>query len=179
MAGFSLNRIPKPWQYLSSFVVVLLISAICYSLSSFIGYKVVALILLVTVSLIAMFFDFFPVMLAAVLSALTWDYFFIPPKFTFHINDAEDALMLLMYFFIALVNAALTYKIRQIEKEANEKEGKENALKLYNTLLNSLSHELRTPISTIIAATDNLQTQNNKLSEDSKAEIINEISKAS
>lgn len=157
----------------------MLVAAICYSLSSLIGYKVVALILLVSVSLIAMFFDFFPVMLGAILSALIWDYFFIPPKFTFHVNDAEDALMLLMYFFIAMVNAVLTYKIRQVEKIENKKEGEENTLKLYNTLLNSLSHELRTPISTILAATDNLQTSHNRLSEIHKAELINEISKAS
>jgi two-component system sensor histidine kinase KdpD len=179
MAGFFLNRISKPKQYLISLVVVLLVSAICYSLSSLIGYKVVALILLVSVSLIAMFFDFFPVMLSAVLSALTWNYFFIPPKFTFHVNDTEDALMLLMYFFIAMVNATLTYKIRQVEKIENKREGEENTLKLYNTLLNSLSHELRTPISTIIAATDNLQAENSRVSEENKEVLVNEISKAS
>lgn len=179
MAGLFLNRISKPKQYLISLVAVILVSAICYSLSAFIGYKVVALILLVSVSLIAMFFDFFPVMLAAVLSALTWDYFFIPPKFTFHVNDAEDALMLLMYFFIAMVNAALTNKIRQVEKMENKKEGEEQTLKLYNTLLNSLSHELRTPISTIIAATDNLQSENSRVSDENKKVLVNEISKAS
>src|SRR5215218_713395 len=126
MAGLFLNRIPKSRQYFISLALVIFVSAVCYSLSAVIGYKVVALILLVSVSLIAMFFDFFPVMLSALLSALIWDYFFIPPKFTFHVNDTEDALMLLMYFFIALVNAALTYKIRQVEKIENKKEGEEN-----------------------------------------------------
>jgi two-component system sensor histidine kinase KdpD len=179
MARFLLNRISKSKQYVISLVLIIFVAAVCYSLSYVIGYKVVALILLVSVSLIAMFFDFLPVMLAALLSALIWDYFFIPPKFTFHVNDAEDALMLLMYFFIAMVNAALTYKIRQIEKEENKKEEEENTLKLYNTLLNSLSHELRTPISTIIGATDNLQSENSRLSEINKQELVNEISKAS
>ncbi|CAN5425445.1 hypothetical protein BH09BAC5_BH09BAC5_18680 [soil metagenome] len=179
MNGFLLRRIPEIRQYLISVFAVVFISAVCYSLSSLIGYKVVALILLVSVSLVAMFFDFLPVMLAALLSALIWDYFFIPPKFTFHVNDAEDALMLLMYFFIAMVNATLTFKIRQMEKEANKKEGEENTLKLYNTLLNSLSHELRTPISTIIAATDNLQSDQSRLSEGNKDELVHEISKAS
>ena len=37
------------------------------------------------------------------------------------------------------------------------KEEKEKTIKLYNTLLNSLSHELRTPISTIIGAVDTLK----------------------
>ena len=126
-----------------------------------------------------MFFDILPVLLAALLSALIWDFFFIPPRFTFTVGSTEDLLMLLMYFIIAMVNAVLTFKIRQIEKETHKKEEKEKTVLLYNTLLNSLSHELKTPISTIIGATDNLLTESNKLSEQNKNELLTEISKAS
>lgn len=126
-----------------------------------------------------MFFDILPVLVAALLSALVWDFFFIPPRFTFTVASPEDLLMLLMYFLIAMVNAVLTFKIRQAEKKARIKEQKENTVKLYNTLLNSLSHELRTPIATIIGAADNLLTEEKKLSAESKQELINEISLAS
>jgi two-component system sensor histidine kinase KdpD len=84
-----------------------------------------------------------------------------------------------MYFVIALVNAVLTYKIRQIEKIGRAKEEKANTVKLYDTLLNSLSHELRTPIAAIIGATDNLQSNNRNLTAENKEELIAEISKAS
>lgn len=127
----------------------------------------------------AMFFEIVPVLIAASLSAVIWNFFFIPPKFTFAIQGTENILIFSMYFVIALVNAVLTYKIRQMEKKANKKLEEENTLKLYNTLLNSLSHELRTPISTIIGAADNLQSMADKLSEFSKYELITEISKAS
>src|SRR5204862_6546533 len=100
------------------------------AISGLIGYKVVAFILLVTVSLIAMFFDILPVLLAALLSALIWDFFFIPPRFTFYIGASEDTFMLAMYFVVALINAVLTYKIRQIEKVAREKEENANTVKL-------------------------------------------------
>jgi two-component system sensor histidine kinase KdpD len=143
----------------------------------YIGYKVVAVVLLLTVSVIAMFFDILPVLLAAVLSAIVWDFFFIPPRFTFSITSPDDLLLFLMYFVIAMINAALTYKIRQMEKEALKKEEKERTLRLYNTILNSLSHELRTPIATIIGATDNLQHEN-KLSDLNKHELLSEISTA-
>jgi two-component system, OmpR family, sensor histidine kinase KdpD len=126
-----------------------------------------------------MFFDILPVLVCAILSALLWNFFFIPPKFTLAIKTAEDGLMFSMYFIVALVNAVLTTKIRRAEKEARRKEEKENTLKLYNTLLNSLSHELKTPISTIIAASDNLQTMSDKLSEVNKYELVSEITKAS
>lgn len=176
---FPFQKISLRKQYLASFLSILLISACCYFLSAWMGYRVVALILLVTVSLIAMFCEIKPVLAAAVMSALIWNFFFIPPQFTFAIKHAEDLLMFLMYFVVALVNAVLTSKIREMEKKARLKEEKENTLKLYNAILNSLSHELRTPISTIIGATDNLQTMADKLSELDKYELISEISKAS
>ena len=179
MASIILNKLNKTQQYIISLLLVSLVSVICYFLSGYIGYHVVALLLLVTVSFIAMFFDILPVLLAALISALIWDYFFIPPRFTLTVGSAEDSLMLLMYFIIAMVNAALTFKIRQIEKETHKKEEKEKTVILYNTIINSLSHELRTPISTIIGATDNLLTEANKLSEQNKKELFIEISKAS
>jgi two-component system sensor histidine kinase KdpD len=83
-----------------------------------------------------------------------------------------------MYFVIAMISGVLTYKIRQIEKAAQLKEEKANSVKLYNTILNSLSHELRTPIATIIGAADNLQANQN-LSAANKEQLISEISKAS
>lgn len=160
-------------------MMVCCIAALCYFFSAYIGYKVVALLLLVTVSLAAMFFNIWPVLLAALLSALIWDFFFIPPHFTFTVGNTEDMLMLAMYFVIASVNAVMTIKIRQIEKIAIEKKERENTLKLYGALLNSLSHELKTPISAIIGASDNLQSMNEKLTDQNKKDLVNEISKAS
>jgi two-component system sensor histidine kinase KdpD len=87
--------------------------------------------------------------------------------------------MFLMYFIIALVNAVLTFKIREQEKKARDKEKKENTIKLYNTLLNSLSHELRTPIATIIGAIDTLTENRKKLSEQHQDQLLQEMNKAS
>jgi len=179
MKLLSLNRINRKYQYLLSVLIISIVSSACYASSLIIGYRVVAYILLITVSLIAMVFDILPVLLAAILSALIWDFFFIPPHFTFQVSSAEDTILLLMYLVIAMVNAVLTYKIRRMEKEAILKEEKENTVKLYNTLLNSLSHELRTPIATIIAATDNLQAGNTRLTAQDKFELVAEIAKAS
>ena len=179
MIQFTSNKTSKAKQYFIVVVFVLAVSALCFVLSEFIGYRVAAFVLLVTVSIIAMLFDITPVLLAALLSALIWNFFFIPPRFTFHINLTEDVIMFLMYFLIASVNAVLTYKIRQIAKIASEEEKKANAVVLYNTLLNSLSHELRTPISTIIGASDNILSDKNKLSEENKRSLVSEISEAS
>lgn len=179
MIGFFTRQASKQNQYIISLLLVVLVSTICYGVSAYLGYRVVAFILLLTVSLIAISFDIFPVLVSATISAFIWDFFFIPPRFTFHVDTTEDAILLIMYFVISMINAVLTYKIRQVEKASRKKEEKANTLRLYDTLLNSLSHELRTPISTIIAATDNLQAINNNLTNENKDQLVTEIAKAS
>lgn len=154
---------------------MLLIAIACFFGKAIIGYKVVALVLLMTVSVLAMLFDILPVLIAAVLSALLWNFFFIPPIFTFHIDNTEDVLMFSLYFIIALVNAVLTFKIREAENKSRDKEEKENTIKLYNTLINSLSHELRTPISTIIGAVDTLKENGEKLSTSQQTQLLTQI----
>ncbi|MEO6583087.1 MAG: DUF4118 domain-containing protein [Ferruginibacter sp.] len=178
MYNFLFNTIGKTKQYLLSIAITIAVGAVCFTFSNLMDYRVVALILLLTVSLLAITFDILPVLLSAVLSALIWDFFFIPPHFTIHVNTTEDTIFLIMYFIIATVSGVLTYKIRQVEKQAQLKEEKANSVKLYNTILNSLSHELRTPIAAIIGATDNLQT-NVYLTKEDKEQLIAEISKAS
>ncbi len=164
-------------QCFISITVVFIVSIICFFSSKFVDYRITALILLMSVSIIAMLFDIVPVVLTALLSGLILNFFFIQPLFTFHITNTEDILLFLIYIIIALVNAVLTFKIREAESKARDKEEKEKTIKLYNTLLNSLSHELRTPIATIIGAVDTLKE--NKLSDTNKSELLEEIDKAS
>lgn len=176
---FHTRTLPLAIQYLISLALVFIVSIICFYMQSIIGYRVVALVLLMTVSVIAMLFEILPALIAAILSAVIWNFFFIPPLFTFHIDHAEDVLMFLLYFIIALVNAVLTIKIREAEKKARDREEKENTIKLYNTLLNSLSHELRTPISTILGAVDNLKENKERLTSHQEQELLRQIDQAS
>jgi two-component system sensor histidine kinase KdpD len=167
----------KANQYIICILVTITISAICFAISNIIGYRAVALLLLAAVSILAIFFSLYPVLVSATLSALIWDFFFIPPHFTFHVEKAEDVLMLIMYFVIALLNGVLTSKIRQYEKIEYQKEERQNTIKLYKTLFDSISHELRTPIATIVGATDNILSQTSpRLTEKNKKSLINEIS---
>src|SRR6478609_3703636 len=179
MPHFLLNKLSRPGQILLSVGLVSLISGICFAFSSFIDYKIVAFILLLCVSFLAVVFDIIPVLIASTLSALIWNFFFIEPRFTFMIHTTEDTVLLSMYFLVAIINGVLTYRMRKIEKMALEKEEKAKTIKLYNTLFNTLSHELKTPIATIIAATDNLKENTKNLTKENKEELVSEISVAS
>ncbi|MBP7174236.1 MAG: DUF4118 domain-containing protein [Cloacibacterium sp.] len=154
---------------------VLFVAAMAFFSRNIIGYRDIALILLMVVSSLAMLLDIIPVLVSAILSALIWNFFFIPPLMTFHIGTTEDILMFSLYFIIALLNAVLNFQIRKFEQKARDREDKEKSIKLYNALLNSLSHELRTPISTIIGAVDTLKEDKDRLSVKNKNELLNQI----
>ena len=115
-------------QYLIPALCVILTSVICYLLKEFSGYQVVSLILLFLVSMLAVFFGTGPILLASTLSALIWDYFFIPPQFTFHIGEPLDVLMLIMFFTVALLNGILTSRVRRQEKKIRIREERTQAL---------------------------------------------------
>jgi two-component system sensor histidine kinase KdpD len=174
-----LSPITRKQQYLVSLCVVLLAVASSLLLLDVVGHRAVAFLLLVTISILSLFFDVVPLIFAAVLSAVLWDFLFIPPRFTFSIGTPEDQMLLWMYVIIVLIHAVLTSKIRQVQKEVQKREERSRDLKFYNTLLNSLSHELRTPITTIIGATDNLLTPSSNLTDANKAELLSEINIAS
>ncbi len=165
-------------QFLVSFCVIVLVAGACFPFSEHIGYRSVSLILLLTVSFLAMRQHLYPVLFAAILSAGIWDFFFIPPRFTLHVNNSEDVLMLLMYFIVVLVNGVLSARVRFFEKIAREKAARARTLELYDTLFNALSHELRTPIATILGASDTLISPSANLGEAAKNSLSLEINRA-
>jgi two-component system, OmpR family, sensor histidine kinase KdpD len=115
-------------QYLIIALFVFLTSLVCYLAKEFIGYQVVSFVLLFLVSFLALFFGTGPILLAATLSAIIWDYLFIPPQFTLHIERPIDMLMLAMFFIIALLNGILTSRVRRQEKKIRIREGRTEAL---------------------------------------------------
>jgi two-component system sensor histidine kinase KdpD len=115
-------------HYILSIFTIGLTTIVCTPLSNQQGYHIVSFILLFVVSILATFMRIGPVFLAATLSALVWNFFFIPPNLTFHIDKTEDILMFGMFFIIALVNGVLTTKVRRQEQLAREREKRTNAL---------------------------------------------------
>lgn len=115
-------------QYLILITCVLVTSIICYLIRSVIGYEAVSFILLFLISFLSLFFGTGPILVASTLSALIWDYFFIPPQFTLHFEKPVDMLMLIMFFIIALLNGILTSRVRRQEKKIRIREERTQAL---------------------------------------------------
>jgi len=179
LSMLSFYKVGNKWQFIWAALLVCAMSLLCLLMWNYISKEGVAFVLLVTLTFIAMFFDILPVLFAAALSALVWDYCFILPRYTLAVGNSEDKILLSMYFIVASVSGVLTNKIRKIEKKLLQKEEKSQTFKLYNTVLNSLSHELRTPIATIMGAADNLLSNNPGLGADDRQRLLVEISTAS
>lgn len=162
-------------QYLIGLGSIVSVSLLCYLFIDFVEYHVVALILLLIVSILALFLETLPIIIVAIVSALIWNFLFIQPRSTFNITTPQDALLFLMYFVIAVMNGVFTSRLRKVEAVARQRKAREKTLQLYNTLLNSLSHELKTPIATIIGAVDTLKMNSEKFSEKDKTDLYSEI----
>ena len=126
-------------EYLTVTLLVFITSLVCYVAKDYIGYQIVSFGLLFLVSILAIFFGSGPILLAAALSALIWDYLFIPPQFTLHIDKPEDLLMLIMFFIIALLNGILTSRVRRQEQKIRIREERTQALYQLTKELNTAS----------------------------------------
>lgn len=91
-------------------------------------YLAAGLVYLLAVILLSLRVGRGPVLAAGVLSALTWNYLFIPPRFTFHIGRVEDGLLFGTYFVVALVAGQLTARIRAQAHAERTREGRATAL---------------------------------------------------
>ncbi|MBL7960422.1 DUF4118 domain-containing protein [bacterium] len=115
-------------QYAVATVIILVLVAACYPLRLIIGYQTVALIFLFAVTLLPLKTRMGPALVAAGLSALAWNFFFIPPAFTFVIDEPHNVLMFVGYFVVATVTGILTARVREREKTVRLREERTTAL---------------------------------------------------
>ena len=94
----------------------------------FSGYLSVGLLYLLAVIALSLRVGRWPVLVAGVVSALVWNFFFIPPLFTFVIAKFEDGMMFGTYFIVALIAGQLTARIRASERHERLREERATGL---------------------------------------------------
>ncbi|MGI8891010.1 MAG: sensor histidine kinase [Chthoniobacterales bacterium] len=153
-------RARPPFAPLREFIVAFLgvagLTIACWLVRPFTGYGAISLIFLLGVLLAGIVFHRGPVLLVAALSALSWNFLFIPPLFTLHIAKFEDVLTFATYFIIAITVGGLTSQLKAREHLAAQVELARESERLRKTLLDCVSHELKTPLAAIGAASQEL-----------------------
>ncbi len=119
-----------PWRDFGiALVIAAVVTALSLSIFSYTGYYAVALFYLLAVVLAGMRLRRWPTLFLAALSALLWNFLYVPPRFTFYIGQFQDVMMFCAYFVIALVIGHLATQLR--EREQSERRREERATALY------------------------------------------------
>jgi K+-sensing histidine kinase KdpD len=171
-------REPVPVHVVGQFswglTILFVLATVCWGLLPYTGSTFSALVFLLAIVLAGTRWNRGPVLAMGVASALVWNFIFIPPRFTFHIEKPEDVVMFCLFFVVALSMGHLITRLRERETalERTHREQEEltkakhraelaaEAERLHRTLLDSVSHELKTPIAIIRTAIDGLDTAN-------------------
>jgi len=106
--------------------------------------------------------------IVSVASVLSFNFFFIPPTFTFTVHDLRYLFSFVIMIFVGQIVSWLSARAA-LAKELETSE------RLQETLLGSLSHELRTPLAAIMGASSGLLTEELDLNNEQKQELYQTI----
>ncbi|MBV9521899.1 MAG: sensor histidine kinase KdpD, partial [Alphaproteobacteria bacterium] len=101
-----------PSPYLMSAGLVAIATGLGMSIRQFLEVSNVALAFLTAVLLAAVRFGLLPSLFASLLSVLAYNFFFLPPLYTFTIADPENVVALFFFLFVALVTSNVTSRTR-------------------------------------------------------------------
>lgn len=103
----------EPWQpYAWSALAVVGAVAVAKLLDTAIGFGSLSMILLLPVLFSAVSFGLRPALVASVLSVLAYNFFFLPPLYTFTIADPDNVLSLGVLLIVAVIASNLTARVR-------------------------------------------------------------------
>ncbi|WP_340680822.1 DUF4118 domain-containing protein [Paraglaciecola sp.] len=123
------------------------------------------LILQLGVVTVAFLTDKFPSILSGIIGALAYNYLFTKPYFSLHMAEYEDFINMLVFLIIAIITSQLAAYYKQQRQQLKQAE-------LRASILLSVSHDLRTPLSTVIGTLETLREYQQKLPQIQQDELL-------
>lgn len=128
-----------PWRYYAfSISVVIITTLINVCLYPYFGDTHLIMVYLLGMTIIALFGHIGPAMLGTVVSVLTYDFFFIPPFYSFYVENLGYFFILLVMLIVAQVISQLTILMRRQTEAARLNEQQTSALYTLSRQLSSL-----------------------------------------
>jgi two-component system sensor histidine kinase KdpD len=124
----------------------------------------VVMVYLLGIVTIALRFGRGPSLAAAALSVPTLDYFFVPPYFSFAVSDLKYVVTFAMMCAVAFVVSSLAERVREQARAAE-------AERMRSSLLSSVSHDLRTPLSVITGSASALIDDDARLGAEARRDL--------
>jgi K+-sensing histidine kinase KdpD len=172
-----LSKLNGALRYSVSLIAVGAAVIVLFPLAGQINPTTVALVLLLIVLIVATALGSREALAASILAMLSFNFFFLPPYLTFHIDDGENWIAFAAFIVTALVAGQLsTYAKRQAAEseerrvqiealykdlqeafeQASEAEALRRSEQLKSSLLDAITHDLRTPLTSIKASATSL-----------------------
>jgi len=151
-------------KYFAAFFAVFLCTLLGKILDNFLIPIDQILIYLIGAVLLATRFGRRSSILFSFLSAVTFNFFFVEPLYSFNVADKTYWLTIFVMLATSLVIATQAAKLNQAEIE-----------KTRNIFLSSISHDLRTPLASIAGASEGIITNYAKLKKDELLELVKSI----
>lgn len=160
----------KLFRYGVPVVAVVLMTVVLWLLGEHVNLTTVALVFLLVVLASATFFGRNPALLASFAAMLSFNYLFIPPVGTWHIADPQNLVAWAAFTITAIIAGELSAYARRRAREserlyeelqaafktATEAEALKQSEKLKSALLDAVTHDLRTPLTSIKASVTTL-----------------------
>ncbi|MEK7724651.1 MAG: DUF4118 domain-containing protein [Acidobacteriota bacterium] len=179
---------------------IILVTAILGPFHDHLNSITIALALLLVILISATLFGSRPALLASILGVLCFNFFFLPPYYTLTISESQNWIAFFAFLATSLIAGQLSSYARRRTEEAEQRQKEIERLyselqtafdkasqaeaikqseKLKSALLDAVTHDLRTPLTSIKASVTTLlsNSENINLDDEGKQEfleIINE-----
>ncbi len=155
----------KTYPYLSTIGLVFTITLLGEFLKRRLEPTNIVMFYLLAVVIAAIRWGQGPAIVTSVLSVLAFDFFLVPPYLTLNVHDFEYLFTFTAFLAVGLIVSTLTSKVRaQIIQRQTEK--------LHSALLNSISHDLKTPLVSITGTLSALLDNKSRLDAQQKNDLL-------
>lgn len=159
---------PEYVYIFNALIILLIITFISHVFREHLQIINIALIHIVPVVVVAIHGNFKATVFITFISVILLNFLYIPPLYSFNVNNE---LYIWSFIIFAIVGWIITLQAKNLHTQTKQNELKES-------LLNIISHDLRTPLSTI-HGTINLLLSDMKLDEKSKRSLLEDVNYAS
>ncbi len=124
-----LDRLKAPWQsYAMSALICTLATLIAAPLHSVFELANIAMLFLLAVLLVSVRYGLGPSIMASFLNVAAFDFFFVPPRFSFAVSDVQYLMTFSVMLVVGLVTAQLTTGLKYQARVASRREQRVRAL---------------------------------------------------
>lgn len=134
----SSSFLPRFWRYFLSVILIASITAIFFALRDVLDTTLIALLYLIPLGMITAFWGLGPGITSALITFLTFNYFFIKPYYTFAVHSPADVVILVVFLIVAVVISQLVGRAQASLAAATAREREATQLYELSTALTGL-----------------------------------------